>query len=465
MNAIIFARNKDFMIQIINKLSPLFDYILILGLDEDKFNSSPYVNKEKLILINDYVNPENIDYNLDYYSSFEDYDEFLNYSKMVQDSYIRDGLMYSDSTIIDDNNFRYYLFWNRLLIDYEIDFVIRLGSVPHFAFELSLFYLAEYRKKKIIFSWHSGIYPVIYFGSTLKHNSNNNYYELNPDLDVKKILVKELQNKLNIALREDHHNLTPYYMKVNLRLLLITDKIHRIISISRRLLKTSHRKRILINQLARMTNQKGSSYLREVKKKSLNTLPAKYVYLPLHLQPEASTNPLGSLYNRLPVIFAEVLNLIPEDYLIVVKENPKQTAHSRLHRYIDLFKNKRFQIVSSSFDTYELIKNSSLVISITGTAIFEASIMGKNSVLLGNNIYHLLPNVFRLDKNLKANISSILNNSKKSMKIDDFNNYINEMSKSGAISPLLSETSNAFTMEEINNISKRLEEIIFLHRE
>jgi len=462
MNSIFFSRNKDYMLLILDKISHLFEYILILGLDEDKFNTIPFVNKEKFILINSYINPENLDYNFDYYSSFEDYDKYLNFSKMVTDSYIRDGLMYSDSTIIDDNNFRYYLFWNKLLTDYKIDFVIRLGSVPHFAYELSLFYLAEYRKKKIIFSWHSGILPIIYFGSTLKHNSNNNYYRLKPDFSVKEILIKEIQEKILFNINEEHDKLKPYYMKVNLRWLSVSVKFQKFFIIARKLLKTNHKKRILINQLARMSNQKGYFYLKEVKRKSLDTLPPKFVYLPLHLQPEASTNPLGSLYNRLPILIAEVLNLIPKDYIIVVKENPKQTPHSRLYSYIDLFKNERIQLVSSNFDTYELIKKSSLVISITGTAIFEASIMGKSSILLGNNVYHLLPNVYRLDKNLKTNISFILNNSKKSIQINDFENYINEMSKSGAISPVLSENDSEYTTEEIDNISRRIEEIINL---
>lgn len=459
LNLIFFARNKDYMCVILEKISHLFDKIIVLGLKETSFEEFFRGKEEKFILINDYLNPDNLKYNFEGYDNLEDYSNYLAYSKMASDSYIRDGLKYSDNTLVEDNNFRYYLYWNKIIADYNIDCVIRLGSVPHFAYELSLFYLMEFRGKTIIYTWHSGIPPYIYFGKTLIHNTDDNYYKFPVESSDKKSIQNQISDLIKLSLSNDFEKLTPYYMRHNMSILKLKMLGKNIKAVIKRANVTTS-PGLIINQIARQINHGGNRYLKLVKTKSVSYLPNKFVYLPLHLQPEASTNPLGYLYNRLPVLIVEVLNLIPKDYKIVIKENPKQTSHSRILRYSDLFDNSRIHIINSSFSTYELISKSSLVISITGTAILEASIMGKNAVLLGNNIYHLLPNVYRLNKSLKENINQVLNSNKYDMHIKDFNSFIVELSQLGVYSPLLSELDSNWDIDEISHLSSKLIEIL-----
>jgi len=460
MNLIFDTQNDDFYISIIDKISHLFDHIVILNLEEKKYNELCFSNPDKFHLINEYLDPENLSYDLDYYNGLEDYDEFLNLAKITEDAYIRDGLKYSDQTIIKDNIFRYYLFWNRILIQHKIDCVIRLSGVPHFSYDLSLFYLAELRKKKIIFSWHSGVNSIIYLGNTLLHNDKFNYYKLGYNSSVKKFVNDFLIEKLSVSSAQKYQELTPYYMKLNLRQYFVRIKLMKFFAVFKRLIIDEQRFMLVINQFSRMINQKGALYIRELKRKASIDLPTNFVYLPLHLQPEASTIPLGYLYSRLPILIAEAINLIPYEYKIVIKENPKQTSHSRLKRYVDLYDHNRVHLVPSNYDTYELIRKSSLVISITGTAILEASLMGKNSILLGNNIYHLLPNVYKLDNKLKEKILSLLSKELNETKIEDFDYYVSELSESGIISPRLSKMTKNFTLEEIDNISNSLLNLI-----
>lgn len=64
----------------------------------------------------------------------------------------------------------------------------------------------------------------------------------------------------------------------------------------------------------------------------------KYVYFPLHLQPEMTTSTLGKEYNDQILAIERVARIIPEDWYIYVKENPLQT-----NAYRDKYFYKRLQ--------------------------------------------------------------------------------------------------------------------------
>jgi len=133
----------------------------------------------------------------------------------------------------------------------------------------------------------------------------------------------------------------------------------------------------------------------------------KYVYFPLHLQPELTTSPLGFQYSDQVLAIEKLSMIIPHDWLIYVKENPKQQEYKR-----DLFFYKRLstlpnvQILSNKINTYKLLENSQFVSTITGTVGWEAISGGKNVLIFGNAWYKKLNGVFEYTDSL--NIKEIL---------------------------------------------------------
>ncbi len=159
--------------------------------------------------------------------------------------------------------------------------------------------------------------------------------------------------------------------------------------------------------------QRYSNY-RESKKNLLNILTKqidltkKFVYFPLHMQPELTTSGLGGIYVDQLLAIERLSKIIPDDWCIYVKENPKQTELMRgkwFFARLRLIKNVK--VVPPDFDTYSLIKNSIFVATITGTAGWEAISGGKNVLVFGNPEYKSLPGVFSYDEDFK--LEDILN--------------------------------------------------------
>ena len=113
-------------------------------------------------------------------------------------------------------------------------------------------------------------------------------------------------------------------------------------------------------------------------------LDRKFVYFPLHLQPEMSTSTLGGAYSDQLLAIEKLAQIIPDDYFIYIKENPKQRGQMRGKQFFRrLDKIRKTQLLPSYVDTHQLIKRSRFVATITGTAGYEAICKGKNVLYFG----------------------------------------------------------------------------------
>lgn len=127
-----------------------------------------------------------------------------------------------------------------------------------------------------------------------------------------------------------------------------------------------------------------------------------FVYVPLHLQPEMTVDTIGSIYRDQILVIEKIRNMIPDDWYIYVKENPKQLANAR-----DKYFFKRLSaipntiLVDRSVDTYELLKKSRFVATITGTAAWESITGGKPALIFGHAWFEMFPGIIRYHEGLK----------------------------------------------------------------
>ena len=124
-------------------------------------------------------------------------------------------------------------------------------------------------------------------------------------------------------------------------------------------------------------------------------LSEKFIYFPLHMQPEMTTSVLGGIYCDQLLAIERLSKWIPDGWFIYVKENPKQTSFMRGEQFFRRIKViPKVKGIANHFSTFELTKKSQFVATITGTAGWEAISSGKNVVIFGEAWYRNLPGVF-----------------------------------------------------------------------
>lgn len=130
----------------------------------------------------------------------------------------------------------------------------------------------------------------------------------------------------------------------------------------------------------------------------------KYVYFALHLQPEKTTSSWGGLFNDQLLAIERLSSMIPDDWLIYVKENPIQGFFMRgewFYKRLSMI--PKTIMVPDGTNTYKLLAGCQFVSTITGTVGWEAIKGGKNVLTFGWGVwYKNFPGVFNYKPGLDA---------------------------------------------------------------
>ncbi|MCB1531194.1 MAG: hypothetical protein H6853_00235 [Rhodospirillales bacterium] len=127
-------------------------------------------------------------------------------------------------------------------------------------------------------------------------------------------------------------------------------------------------------------------------------LEQPYVYFPMHLQPEMTTQPEAGIYEDHYLVLEQILAALPEGWKIYVKENPRQydtsiNAVSAMHfRDIQDLKDlldasPAIHFVPQSVSTPDLIQNAQAVVTQTGTVGWECLTSGKPCIAFARPWY------------------------------------------------------------------------------
>ena len=128
----------------------------------------------------------------------------------------------------------------------------------------------------------------------------------------------------------------------------------------------------------------------------------KFVYFPLHYQPELTTAPLGGIFADQIIAIEYLRALLPDDWSIAVKENPTQNFHSRGTLFFERLRRIPKTIyLDKKISTFALIEKCEFVATVTGTAGMEALSFGKCVLVFGNATYKHFPGVIEYRDNLR----------------------------------------------------------------
>ncbi len=112
----------------------------------------------------------------------------------------------------------------------------------------------------------------------------------------------------------------------------------------------------------------------------------KYVYFPLHYEPEASTLVCAEKYEKQIFFIDSWAKSLPADTMLYVKEHYAVLGHRYPHFYKELKKYPNVVMIDPWESSRKLIENAVAVTTLTGTAGWEAMLLQK-PVFIGGNIF------------------------------------------------------------------------------
>ena len=118
----------------------------------------------------------------------------------------------------------------------------------------------------------------------------------------------------------------------------------------------------------------------------VDMLPPHFIYFPLQYTPESSINtPAPYFVDQFRVIDA-LRFAMPNDCTLVVKEHPaclEMRPRSFMRRLRSL---PGVKVAKATISSNDLIKRTALTVTVTGTAAFEAFLLGRPALALGRGL-------------------------------------------------------------------------------
>jgi len=117
----------------------------------------------------------------------------------------------------------------------------------------------------------------------------------------------------------------------------------------------------------------------------------RYVYFPLHVQPEMSTMTFAPFYLDQLSVLENLSKSLPTNCRLVVKEHPSMLGRRKASYYERIRSLPNVRFVHPLTDSFMIIKKAAAIFTITGTVGLEGLIMQKPVIVLGSTYYRYCP--------------------------------------------------------------------------
>lgn len=341
-------------------------------------------------------------------------------------------------------------------------------TTPHFPIDIVLYFVSKYFGLKTIILNRVDFNNKFYFKSDwrIAHDFDHKFkYKKTLKIEYKDLLSDS--KFITTAIEENNTSLRNFKRRENI-LTKIIDHVFLVKNTlyyyrNKRLLSPFHfNKRVNVFKVYLLVLKRYFLNKRLVTYYSRNmTIPnleeKKFIYFPLHFQPERSTDPEGIFFSNQLRAIELIANNLPQNYYLYVKEHPRQfdpihevdlrKLYSRsLKFYSEISNLQNTVLVNINIDSKILIKKSTIVATITGSSGWEAISINKPTIVFGKPWYSNFKNCFKVEtkkdliKALKSCKKLDPKSNKKEMKLNIdmlqnkiFEAYIGEMYHDGTL--------------------------------
>lgn len=123
-------------------------------------------------------------------------------------------------------------------------------------------------------------------------------------------------------------------------------------------------------------------------------LNESFFLFPLHYQPESSISVNAAYYCNQAEVVKNIAFSLPQGTKLYVKDHPNGMGFMALHQYYTIFSLPNVKYIPPDTDNKILLRNCIGVITLTSTMGYEALLLGKGVITLGNVFYNYHPHCF-----------------------------------------------------------------------
>lgn len=279
-----------------------------------------------------------------------------------------------------------YYGWD--ILDRKSPHVVIFNNVPHEGFDYVLYSICKRLKIKTVILYQS-IFPNKFFVCDSIENVGRFIDCSSVSVDYEEVSFEKISMP-------------------NMDAILGNTNLSKAVNAIRYLL--NDRETLLIKLLRRISNKRYkigvSSWLDVEEFNRLQCDPKKTIYFPLHFQPEMTSVSLAGIYEEQYFAIYCLRSLLPKDWIIFIKENPKQDYFQRSDEFLNGLHNlDNTYLLKSQIKTEDVLERSAAVATLTGSAGWEAIVAGKKSIIFGNAWYRTFSNVLEYPFNQEDLIS------------------------------------------------------------
>lgn len=122
----------------------------------------------------------------------------------------------------------------------------------------------------------------------------------------------------------------------------------------------------------------------------------RYVIFPMHYEPESVLN-YFSQFQRQEEIAAQILDTLPINFRLILKEHPSQPGALGLAKWRSMVNSQRVIALPGNHDARKLLNLDVVVVSIASTLALESAVAGRPVGVLGQVHFASMPGIKHLD--------------------------------------------------------------------
>jgi len=330
--------------------------------------------------------------------------------------------------------------FEKILDELKPDFIIMTITNVHHD---HLFYkICQARGVKILILWQSnlrGRYTISSRIDLIDHAEYNEKHNFGSFSEIQNYIKKYDTTALIIAHTKTFQNSKIKYLQSALKYLFSDNSNVKTHFTYYGRTKFSVLRKTLINEIKKKYRQYfiNKNLIRNIENKK------PFIYFSLQVEPERGVLLGAPLFSNQIEVITNIVKSLPSGYNLYVKEHPNMVVREwrSISAYKQIMSLPNVTLIHPSVKSQDIIKKSSLVISIFGTTALEAGFYNRPSITFGKQEFSYLPSVHQI-KIFHELPDAIKTSLKKKVDVSDLNNYLNLIESNSFEMPLLDLSSD-----------------------